>query len=236
MFDPSLGRWLTADPIGYAGGDENLYRYEGGNPVNVTDPSGLQINPVPSLPWAPSGSLYNPTHVPPAPTPYFPNLQGVQTRSFKNAPTLTGGNVCLCPRDKKDRLSPIPGVTVVDGIVPVGASGGTHVFYGPPDPKGGRIGTGGCQGCVAVIIKCDDGVAVFHFTAGDYPQATLGHYAWGSKKCRAIICGGDDTHGSNCLASGAMSALKSAGIPLDGVSGGHGCGVNPDGSWYQSAK
>jgi hypothetical protein len=36
-----MGRWLTRDPIGYAGG-ENLYEYCGGNPVGKIDPSGLE--------------------------------------------------------------------------------------------------------------------------------------------------------------------------------------------------
>ena len=39
-YDPSGGRWITRDPIGYAGGS-NLYGYVGGDPVNSTDPSGL---------------------------------------------------------------------------------------------------------------------------------------------------------------------------------------------------
>jgi RHS repeat-associated protein len=36
------GAWLTPDPIGFAAGDTNLYRYEGNDPANATDPSGLQ--------------------------------------------------------------------------------------------------------------------------------------------------------------------------------------------------
>ena len=39
-YDPGLGRWLSADPIGFAGG-LNLYAYCGGDPVNRVDPSGL---------------------------------------------------------------------------------------------------------------------------------------------------------------------------------------------------
>ncbi len=40
-YDPNTGRFLSEDPIGFAGGDANLYRYVGNNPVNYVDPSGL---------------------------------------------------------------------------------------------------------------------------------------------------------------------------------------------------
>jgi RHS repeat-associated protein len=39
-YDPSTGRFLTRDPIGYAGG-VNLYSYVTNNPANYADPSGL---------------------------------------------------------------------------------------------------------------------------------------------------------------------------------------------------
>lgn len=42
MFDPSIGRWLEEDPIDFDGGDANLYRYVGNDPVNRTDPTGLR--------------------------------------------------------------------------------------------------------------------------------------------------------------------------------------------------
>ena len=38
-YDPATGRWLTRDPIGYAGG-LNLYAYCGNEPVGGVDPSG----------------------------------------------------------------------------------------------------------------------------------------------------------------------------------------------------
>ncbi|MEW6278500.1 MAG: RHS repeat-associated core domain-containing protein, partial [Candidatus Eremiobacterota bacterium] len=41
FYDPTMGRFTTRDPIGYAGGN-NVYAYVGNNPINGADPSGLQ--------------------------------------------------------------------------------------------------------------------------------------------------------------------------------------------------
>jgi RHS repeat-associated protein len=40
-YDPQTGRWTSKDPIGFGGGDANLYSYVQGDPVNLVDPSGL---------------------------------------------------------------------------------------------------------------------------------------------------------------------------------------------------
>lgn len=42
-YDPSTTRFISPDPIGFAGGDTNLYRYVGGNPVDFSDPTGLCV-------------------------------------------------------------------------------------------------------------------------------------------------------------------------------------------------
>lgn len=39
-YDPQIGRFISEDPIGFGGGDINLYGYVGNNPQNRIDPSG----------------------------------------------------------------------------------------------------------------------------------------------------------------------------------------------------
>jgi len=49
-YDPHTGRWTAKDPIGFLGGDANLYGYVSNDPVNWIDPSGLQSGPYPPPP------------------------------------------------------------------------------------------------------------------------------------------------------------------------------------------
>jgi len=41
FYDTSTGKFMTSDPLGVAGGDTNLSRYAGNNPVTLVDPLGL---------------------------------------------------------------------------------------------------------------------------------------------------------------------------------------------------
>jgi len=58
-YDPAVGRFPSEDPIGFAGGEANVYRYVGNNPINSTDPLGEGVYsctrplkpPVPSFVW-----------------------------------------------------------------------------------------------------------------------------------------------------------------------------------------
>jgi len=41
-YDAYTGKWTAKDPIGFSGGDSNLYGYVLGDPVNFVDPTGLK--------------------------------------------------------------------------------------------------------------------------------------------------------------------------------------------------
>jgi len=51
-----LQRFISDDPIEFLGGDVNLYAYVGNNPINFTDPFGLdKEKKCPQIPLTPSG-------------------------------------------------------------------------------------------------------------------------------------------------------------------------------------
>ncbi|WP_197490104.1 RHS repeat domain-containing protein [Rheinheimera sp. SA_1] len=54
-YDPETGRWTARDPIGFAGGDTNLYGYVLGDPVNFMDRGGMA-----GMDWL-WGAIYNAT-------------------------------------------------------------------------------------------------------------------------------------------------------------------------------
>jgi RHS repeat-associated protein len=78
---PSLGRFLQPDPIGFGGGDANLYRYCGGDPVNRRDPFGLDDeNPNgPQTPKKRDSNDYGNSNV-------GPGGQGLSTQGFWTTP------------------------------------------------------------------------------------------------------------------------------------------------------
>lgn len=52
-YDSAVGRFISEDPIGFAGGDANVYRYVANSPVANTDPFGLEGSPASDAakPW-----------------------------------------------------------------------------------------------------------------------------------------------------------------------------------------
>ena len=50
-YSPTLGRWLQDDPLGFGGGDSNLYAYETSGPVDGLDWLGLKCPETFKIPW-----------------------------------------------------------------------------------------------------------------------------------------------------------------------------------------
>jgi hypothetical protein len=49
MYDPTIGRWLTQDPLSFDAGDANLYRYAGNAPTDKVDPEGEDVPTDPNI-------------------------------------------------------------------------------------------------------------------------------------------------------------------------------------------
>lgn len=102
-YDPQLGRWLSADPIGFKGG-LNLYEYCFNNPTTLVDPSGLDVIVPPSVQAQLSALLQQ-----------NPAMAGGTTasdmyNSFK--PGKSGNGIVDLTILSRPEKSPIPAVTV----------------------------------------------------------------------------------------------------------------------------
>ena len=100
-YDPTMGRWLSRDPIGENGGI-NLYAYASGNPLNGVDPQGFDESPAgggtpgdprapgppPQAPYEPGGNNNGDPSGTPCPPPPPPPVYGPPATP---AATPTGG-------------------------------------------------------------------------------------------------------------------------------------------------
>jgi len=100
------------------------------------------------------------------------------------------------------------------------------------------FGTGGANPCVAVVIKCDDVVYVYHYAGPNRPASYPD--IKNQSNCSAVVCGGskdDDRYGrsSRCLKRALIDSLKKQGIKIDGVFSDSACGwsnIEGNEGWY----
>jgi len=145
-YDPATGRWTGPDPIRFEGGDPNLYRYVGADPVNSVDPTGLRqraeyvFKPLPPPPPPPVEYVWPPVEVwnlpPPPPPPLDLNFNGVPDR---------------------DEREPTPAPPTPPAP--------------PAQPPGGVAGSGTSQGLCSFgdpHLRTGDGSAVDFQSAGEF--------------------------------------------------------------------
>jgi RHS repeat-associated protein len=171
-YQPQLGRFLQKDPLGFRGGDANLFRYCNGDPVNRRDPSGLhspqptkQNNAIQPGPGTSVGGLGSWNYGLGSSNSVIATGQGLSTQGFWSTP------------------SGIP--TGVGGDPRLGSSGGGGGGDGPDNTSqgGGNSGqSAGTGGYVTVLgnENLNNGLLTFNtlsvgFT-GDVPWAFIGDY------------------------------------------------------------
>jgi RHS repeat-associated protein len=181
FYHPKLGRFLQPDPIGFAAGDANLFRYCGGDPVNWVDPYGLvevQINPA-NLARGGDGRLY-PTERSWAPWTPGSSGSGGGLITRPNSPGDIGR------RGGEDAKRPTPGDQrgrVKNPYDNGPGSNSTGIAFGS-DSRGGAGESGGLldatqlvldiAGLVPVFGEAADGInAAIYAYNGDYLNASL---------------------------------------------------------------
>jgi RHS repeat-associated protein len=87
-YSPAFGRFISEDPLAFAGSGPNFYAYVGNNPISLVDPLGLATNCVTNTPlgpvcqdWDPNGMTWIDNQPPQPPPP----------------PSGLAGTGCSCP-------------------------------------------------------------------------------------------------------------------------------------------
>ena len=228
VLNSAIGTWVQRDRLGLSAGF-NVYCYTAGRGITLTDPTGL-------IPYC--GYYGVGCDPPPRPRPPpFPG-PGQQGQAQRNRQTTFGFSCGLfeCPAAIVTRVTPNPNPGPPPQSPPPGPNSGFNNSYGTSTSS--AIGGGGAAGCAVVVMKCDDGFSVFHFTAGDDPSATIGPfwspYSTDWSDCEAIVCGGDDgDRESRCLHADVHNALQAAGVQVIATLGSSACGFNPDGTIHE---
>jgi RHS repeat-associated protein len=142
-YDPQLGRWLSLDPIGFAGG-LNQYTYVGNSPVNFVDPVGLIGEP--ALQMASQVARHTNLVVGGPASAFFVLAAGAHRQTMDNHPGNTypipspGPSPSPdCPDEKQKKRPDLYHYTTAEGLEGIL---GTRSIRPSLDPKFSRYGQG----------------------------------------------------------------------------------------------
>ncbi|MBF6560627.1 MAG: RHS repeat-associated core domain-containing protein [Candidatus Binataceae bacterium] len=128
-YNPTYQRFVSQDPIGFAGGDANMFVYATNSPLNFRDPRGTQVYPGPriqqiqnDLENAPPGSAF---------TPYPPGEPAMSCAPPPPPPQACPGGAT--PPEQLDPIGIYTGLLGYGGFLafgPWGAVGGAILGFG----------------------------------------------------------------------------------------------------------
>lgn len=186
-YNPNTGRFLSQDPIAFQGGDTNLVRYVGNDPVNGTDPTGLQA------------------------TTFTPSPPGVTPGKNPQKGPIGSLDVIFRPPSRPDIVGTIPvlrpGYPTLPGRPPlntsfppnttaVGPTGGGFNIKVPSNPNNQLVGVTGATPCVGVILrptKPGKPFLAYHFGAPDDISAALNPVLQGGGYEAVVVGSVDDS-------------------------------------------
>ena len=212
MYDRTIGRWISEDPMGFEAADPNLYRFVGNKPTDSADPSGLR----------PNSELRVGIHV--ATTPVACAQQPAADPFTSGANSPLGGLLPLRwfggtraeTLSTINRIDPAPLPRIPGGWTYSRVAGG---FRHGVLPANTVLGPSGCGPCVGVVIYPVTVARLptyaFHFAydPGESPVSTFQtvivrpNANWGELRgdYRAVLCGAE-------IQSDAATAAQSAGL------------------------
>lgn len=163
-YSPYLGRFLEEDPIGFEGGDDNLYRFVGNNPMDRTDPSGeyyVTTNPDPIVKRLKDAGVNNPTvHKLPSGLYYVRTTTRDAEALFKVANDLWGKEVFDKKLYDKDRKAWEKAAKKRNDFLFAGGAAGGYLeggtFFDPNSCETIKISQEDRQGILAVNEKLRD--------------------------------------------------------------------------------
>ncbi len=131
-YDPIEGRFISKDPIGFAGGDVNLFGYVGSNPLNWVDPSGLMA-PALAVPLYYGGAKAI------ALGTAWLGLKAATT-AMKNSGTATKKQACEAQNAGNRAIQTAAAINIIGAPLAMGP--GLATYYGPSMYTAGMVAAG----------------------------------------------------------------------------------------------